>query len=39
MSEWIKCSDHLPNVGDKCLIMIPVCGRYEIEGATCRCQS
>ncbi|HGM7654172.1 TPA: DUF551 domain-containing protein [Pseudomonas aeruginosa] len=34
MSEWIKCSDHLPNVGDKCLIMIPVCGRYEIEGAT-----
>ncbi|WP_412973925.1 DUF551 domain-containing protein, partial [Pseudomonas aeruginosa] len=26
MSEWIKCSDHLPNVGDKCLIMIPVCG-------------
>ncbi|EPJ5364993.1 DUF551 domain-containing protein [Pseudomonas aeruginosa] len=30
MSEWIKCSDHLPNVGDKCLIMIPVCGRYEI---------
>ncbi len=33
MSEWIKCSDRLPKLGYHCLIWIPVCGNFEIEGA------
>jgi hypothetical protein len=32
MAEWVKCSDRLPDIGDDVLIMIPVCGSFNIEG-------
>lgn len=33
MSDWIKCGDKLPEIGEHVLIAIPVCGHFEIEGA------
>lgn len=32
MSDWIKCSERLPDVGDEVLIRMPVCGSFNIEG-------
>jgi hypothetical protein len=32
MSHWIKCSDQLPEVGVECLLRIPVCGHWNVEG-------
>ncbi len=34
MSEWIKCSDEYPNIGEEVLIRIPVCHYYNIENGT-----
>jgi hypothetical protein len=34
MSEWISVNERLPAVGQDVLILIPVCGRYNIEGGT-----
>jgi hypothetical protein len=33
MPEWISVRKRLPDVGDLCLIRIPVCGYFEVEGA------
>lgn len=31
MSQWIKCSDRMPDIGVPVLIRIPVCGNYNVE--------
>lgn len=31
--NWIKCSERLPEVGDKVLVRIPVCNYFNIENA------
>lgn len=36
MSKWVKCSDRLPEIGDECLIRIPVCGRFNVENGSYR---
>lgn len=33
VQAWIPISERLPEVGDLCLIRIPVCGHFEVEGA------
>ncbi len=30
---WIKCSERMPEVGDKVLVRIPVCNYFNIENA------
>lgn len=34
MSEWVKCCDRMPAEDQKVLIAIPVCGYFEVEGAS-----
>lgn len=36
MSEWIRCSDRLPEIGIHCLIRIPVCGHWNVENGKYR---
>ena len=36
MNQWIKCSDQLPEIGTAVLIMIPVCGYYNVESGEYR---
>jgi hypothetical protein len=36
MSEWIKCSEQLPEIGIEVLIRIPVCGHWNVEGGSYR---
>lgn len=36
MSQWIKCSEQLPEIGAPCLIRIPVCGHFNVEGGSYR---
>lgn len=31
MSQWIKCSERMPDIGVPVLIRIPVCGHWNIE--------
>lgn len=31
--EWIKCSEKHPSIEEKVLVLIPVCGRFNIESA------
>ena len=30
---WIAVAERLPSIGEKCLIKIPVCRSFEVEGA------
>lgn len=34
VDRWVDIAERLPEIGQHCLIKIPVCGRHEIEGAT-----
>jgi hypothetical protein len=34
MSNWIKCSERMPDIGQEVLIRIPVCEYFNIESAT-----
>lgn len=34
MSNWIKCSDDLPEIGVPVLIRIPTCGHWNVEGGS-----
>lgn len=36
MSQWIKCSDRLPEIGVEVLLRIPVCGSFNVEGGSYR---
>ena len=36
MSNWIKCSDQMPEIGVKVLIRIPVCGHWNVENGEYR---
>ena len=34
MSNWIKCSERMPEIGVEVLIRIPTCGHWNVEGGT-----
>ena len=36
MSEWVKCSERMPEIGEPVLIRIPVCGHWNVEGGSYR---
>lgn len=36
MNQWVKCSERMPEIGEKVLIRIPVCGYWNVENGEYR---